>query len=162
MRIIAFDPGGTTGWACYTDEIGCKRFYGSGEYGPHPHHVELHNLLEVQQPDVVVCERFDYVGGKVTVDLMAPQYIGVMELWVRMNGAMSLSPSRVPLVMQSRSLKDFWDNGKLKALDLYRPQSQMPHANDAMRHLLVYLCAQADDLWFMRYLQVHLGHLKTE
>lgn len=138
MKLIAFDPGGTTGW-CIVDytplgAFSSERFTACGQLGDQ-HYVQLYDLLTVQRPNIIVCERFDYVGGKTNVDLMAKEYIGVIELWVRKN-----SPPRLPVVMQSRSLKDFWDNDKLKKLGLYK--RGMPHANDAIRHTLVWLQTQ--------------------
>lgn len=126
--IMAFDPGGTTGYVRY-DTLEELSSYSQGQFGSLNHHKQLRDLLNHYDPGLVVTERFDYVSGKTKVDLSANEYIGVIKLWCQDN--------KVQYIDQSRSLKDFWDNQKLKVYGLYRPG--MPHANDAMRHLLVYL-----------------------
>jgi hypothetical protein len=97
-RIVAFDPGGTTGWA-YADirqstTIEHNRAdpvsndwivtFTQGMIGPHRHHLELYNFLELIATDdfTIVCESFEYRNdSRPGLVLDSKEYIGVIELF---------------------------------------------------------------------------------
>lgn len=140
MKILAFDPGGITGLCGFHSQVGVTMQ--DQICTEERHNVQLYALLELIKPELVVCERFDYHGGRMAVDLTARNYIGVIELWC--------DQFDVHLEMQKPSTgKDFWDDKKMKKAKLYKPG--LPHANDATRHLLYYLTFVAND---HRYLQM--------
>jgi hypothetical protein len=158
FRILALDPGVTTGWAyCEYDPnltnnptLGDFHFE-SGHIGPGNHHLELWNhLVKIIQLDPnlpvleIVCESFEFRQhinrdqAKTKVELMSKEYIGVVNLFCQIHGltphfqtasaAKTLIPDKGP---QS--------NIKLVQLGLYRHVTHWPHAMDAMRHLLRYM-----------------------
>lgn len=139
-RVIAFDPGGTTGWATYTAlwSPGLPIPYSyeawhCGQLGPDKHHAELKQLLGLQRLEnyTVVCERFTDRKTGHNVDLMAREYIGVIETYCQEEG--------VKLAMQmSGAAKPFVKNANLKSLGLLEGP-KWKHAMDARRHLLWYL-----------------------
>jgi hypothetical protein len=137
VRIFAIDPGGTTGIAVstYDDASSIEDFnYFTTDLGPEKHHVHLWNSLSAFQPDVVVCESFQFRQNynRDKVELISREYIGVVELYCQMTGT--------KLVMQSASQgKHFMPNEKLDTLGiLVKPQHPNRHKNDALRHLVRY------------------------
>lgn len=156
FRILALDPGGTTGVA--SAQMPASRdysslddiFFGADQLGPHEHHIELYDLLHrqhsyAQQEGVdlkIVCEKFEFRQHisqnhtKTKVELISREYIGIVRLFC--------AQFEIPLAMQSASqAKDFIPdkgpqaNVRLKQLDLYIPGQV--HSNDAKRHLLRYM-----------------------
>jgi len=76
--------------------------------------------------DYVVCESFQYRPHIPKVDLTPVEVIGVVKEWCRQN--------KVTLIMQTPAqAKAFWNDDRLKQFRVYK--TNMPHANDAMRHL---------------------------
>jgi hypothetical protein len=138
MRIIALDPGGTTGVATYETE---HQIWDHCQIGPAEHHNALWNYLTDTEPDVIIYERFMYQRREltrgVTLNLDAVEYIGVVKLWYSQH-------VNVELVCQTpHQAKMFWDDEKLKTVGLYITGA--PHANDATRHLLYYLTFRSGD-----------------
>lgn len=140
-RVIAFDPGGTTGWASYsclyvpgTTQKYFSEKYAMGHLGAHEHHQQLEQLLGMQRVSAytVVCERFDdRPGGTFSVNLKAKEYIGVIEKYC--------AEDDVPLIRQMpATAKTFVKDVNLKRLDLFYGK-KWKHAMDAERHLLWYL-----------------------
>lgn len=139
MKIVAIDPGGTTG-VCEYDTESEEMF--QSQIGPDKHHKELYQLLQALYPDVVVCERFNYqrreLDKGVSLVLVSREYIGVCELWTQTN--------EVPLAMQQPSCMKLFPDYKLKRIGIYRPG--MVHANDATCHLLYYMTVNMkSDKW---------------
>jgi hypothetical protein len=133
MLIVAFDPGGTTGVASYDDQE--EEWARTQLIGYH--HKELWEWLLNHDPQVIIYERFMYQRRELTkgvsLNLDAVEYIGVLKLWEKMS-----SPLSPQLICQTpHQAKKFWDDNKLKTLNLY--MAGAPHANDATRHLLYYL-----------------------
>jgi hypothetical protein len=140
--ILALDPGGTTGWAAYralritTD--GPVEFYQEewtcGQLGPEKHYRALETLLGNQRVTgyQVVCERFDdRPGGTFSVNLMAKEYIGVVETFCE--------AEQVEMFRQMpATAKKFVTNTALKNLGLWEG-TKWKHAMDARRHLLWFL-----------------------
>lgn len=160
MKIIALDPGGTTGWATWEDSIlGSSESYGEGrnvkvpygdtditgwfsygQLGPNEHHLELETLLGLEHSEhdyTVVCESFQYRSGIVAqyrpnLVLDSVEYIGVVKYFVQDRGLAGR------LYMQTASAaKDFITDDKLKRLNLWIKGQQ--HARDALRHLCFWL-----------------------
>jgi hypothetical protein len=157
-RILALDPGGTTGWATYTAEriagpdyepgaadVAFEYYnekFDCGQIGPEEHHVQLGALLENQavQDFVVVCESFEFRNldrrDRNNINLMSREYIGVAKY--------ICNDRDIPLKLQTAGLaKGFipdsgpMANKKIKDAGLWYPNHK--HAMDAMRHLLWYL-----------------------
>lgn len=146
MRILAFDPGGTTGWAFH--ELVLDKMTGAplmigGQLGPVPHHLELWQLIMRLNPDVIVYEDFQYRikrdhedDGSVLpagIVLVSVEYIGIIKL-----SAYASALRGVKLWCQLPAHgKGFWTNDKLKKIGVYAKGCQ--HQNDATRHLLHYI-----------------------
>lgn len=146
MKVVALDPGETTGYAVYsryTSQGGYERSLTSSQMGSHPHHLALYEFLELAQPQVVVCEDFKYQRGPGGHNLTPVEYIGVVKLWT--------AERHVPLVLQPRSRKTLWDDGKIKELGLWKPGK--PHAMDAVRHLLYYLTVDHHEYYYVKQLE---------
>ena len=141
-RIVALDPGGTTGWATWQDEATGHTgtpwdHFNIGQIGPEEHHLELYNWLgHLQVHDyTVVCESFEFRqhdGERAGISLISKEYIGVAKLFAaeRMNGKRVVEQT-------AGQAKPFVTNDKLKVMGLYIPGKK--HAMDAMRHLVLYL-----------------------
>lgn len=136
--ILALDPGGTTGLAWIRDvkdKVVC-----SLQVGPYEHHSELWDFLTVNAPEHIVCESFTYRNGLAKADLIPVEYIGVIRLWCERKER--------PMTMQTPSMaKKFFDDKKVKAAGLWKPS--MPHAMDAVRHLLYYITFTLKDERFL-------------
>src|SRR5262245_52010581 len=99
--------------------------WGQYQIGPGEHHQELWQYLSDTEADVVIYERFMYQRREltrgVTLNLDAVEYIGVTKLWCQQH-------ADVKLVCQTpHQAKLFWDDDKLKQVELYTPGA--PHAN---------------------------------
>lgn len=142
-RVLALDPGGTTGWATYTatvmhDPDGnaeyYKQKYACGQFGPEEHHQQLYEFLESQRTSLysVVCESFEFRQGRQrnNLNLMSKEYIGTLKTYSQIE--------QVSVVFQTAAVgKSFVDDKKLKVMGLWFPRNK--HAMDAMRHLVTYL-----------------------
>lgn len=138
-KIIAFDPGGCTGVA-FLEPNGTVH---CSQINTDRHHKRLYNLLEGFNPDVVVCESFLY-QHRAKVELIPVEYIGVIHLWCLQH--------EVILTRQSASQgKKFWTDDKLKKAKLYEPG--LPHAMDAMRHLLYYITFTLNDSTILKLVE---------
>lgn len=143
MKVLALDPGGTTGWAMYScEEIvepfnSTSEFYNekwvAGQLDRPGHHEQLYTLLELMHADPfhVVTESFEFRqrarNGLVLISL---EYIGVAELFCQQR--------QLQLKRQTASMaKGFVTDDKIKNMELWK--SGQPHAMDATRHLLYYL-----------------------
>jgi hypothetical protein len=161
FRLLAFDPGGTTGWASvdYSDPTSQNKpptqldqlNFDAGQIGPHEHHKELHTFLHTQYIRTIISEKINFYivyedfqfrqhaskdKTKTKVELISCEYIGIIKLFVQQFA--------VPLKVYSASAakgilpdKGPQANVKLQQLGLYRPGN--PHSNDATRHLLRHL-----------------------
>lgn len=125
MRILALDPGGTTGWAIFSDDT----IYGGQLAGQH--HYDLYLLMRDRDPNVIVYETFEYRNkSRSGLVLDSKEYIGIIKLYAEIN--------EVDIKAQTPAqAKGFVTDDKLKKLKLYQPG--MPHLNDAMRHLIYYI-----------------------
>src|SRR5690349_7480100 len=161
LNVLWFDPGGTTGWCCFstyiivTREEGCDPVvemngekWNAGELGPGDHHDKMWNLIGTLHADnfVLGYESFEFRQGKQrdNIVLDSKEYIGVCKLYYQMT-----NPS-VSMYLKAQTAADgkgVWyprvpgtskrDGSKLKALGLYTPGST--HMNDAIAHTLQWL-----------------------
>ena len=141
-RILAFDPGGTTGYAVLIDDKDDKIDTGilEGE-----HHHPLLNFLHDWAPETIVYERFDYRRNKKHAELDSVEYIGVIKMYGQMTNC--------PIIEQPqlKGQKGFWTDDKLKELELYTPN--ITHPNDAVRQLLYYITFTLKDLRWVEKLK---------
>ena len=162
FNVLAFDPGGTTGWAwayLANDSLGHPTLIKpsdikiqTGEYGPQTHHLKLYqdicsmgrNYMAMDLPALeVVSEPFHYrqnvvgenaAGFRGKVELVSAEYIGVIKLACAQLG-LSYYDRFTP-----GEAKRYVTNTKLEALGwLQTPQHAMRHRNDALRQLVKYL-----------------------
>jgi hypothetical protein len=165
-RILALDPGGTTGWATYTAQrmahpeysrqeqiLGAPPFeyfdqkWACGQLGPEEHHSKLFSLLGIQQTSefVLVCESFEFRNKdrrhRDNINLMSREYIGVATLFyqLRMEGRDGQSYWKQTAGLAKSFIPDSGPqaNKKIKEAGLWHPNQV--HAMDATRHLLWYL-----------------------
>lgn len=148
FNVLAFDPGGTTGWAMASastkqdslDDINLE----TGELGPKEHHTDLYELIyEFGLYDSsleIVFEPFHYrqnlaegrFRGKV--ELVSAEYIGVIKL----------ACAQLGLTYYDRftpgEAKAWCTDEKLQRLGWFQtPATVMRHRNDALRQLVKYL-----------------------
>lgn len=149
-RVIALDPGGTTGWATATwdkmpiveggkpEQMNWQT--ASGQLGPDEHHVQLYELLEMQrvQEYRVISESFEYRlmdrRDRQGVSLMSKEYIGVAKLYCWTELGVDL------IQFQAGQSKPFTTDAVLKKLGLWSWRDK--HAMDAYRQLFFYLVRQ--------------------
>lgn len=159
FRIMALDPGGTTGWASCTypnhpNDLSLPNSplllsdfrFECGQIGPEEHHKNLWDFLtiNVDSRSILVCESFEFRQhlnpdkAKMKVELISKEYIGLAKLFCELID--------VPIYFQTASTaKNFipdkgpQSNVKLKQLGVYKPITTHVHAMDAMRHLLYYM-----------------------
>jgi hypothetical protein len=163
FNVMAYDPGGTTGWAFISlpkyviDEKGSENvelkdlYLTTGEFGPDLHHQEIYEGLtqlgRVEYPPLeVVFEPFTYRqfiteddqghtrASRHKVELISAEYIGVIKL----------ACSQLGLSYYDRftpgEAKSYVTDEKLRLLGwLQTPITPMRHRNDALRQLVKYL-----------------------
>jgi hypothetical protein len=130
--ILAFDPGGTTGFAFigYTDDTEAVIFESGQIPNGHRGFIEWWNDRVVYLPEtVIVCESFTLREGVRGVNLEPCYVMGALE---------ALYNDKI--FYQSPSYKSFCDNDALKELGFYVRGQQ--HARDAFRHAVAYLRTQ--------------------
>lgn len=130
MIVIALDPGITTGYSIgQIDENGLMRVVtGENRWS----HLELWNLFEEYEPDVIICETFEYRNrSRKGLELYSRELIGVCNLYAQMK--------QCHIRMQN-PLKDnestFFNDARLQKDNIYK--KGCGHANDAARHLLTW------------------------
>jgi hypothetical protein len=128
LRILAIDPGGTTGWAL-ADSV--EHVHGDSIRSTGQCDSELvWQLLSQIKPKLIVYERFDYRPMKIKVDLTPVEVIGVIKEYARQQ--------EIPTIPQGQAEPKFsFDNKELRELGAY--QTALPHANDAIRQLFYYM-----------------------
>jgi hypothetical protein len=139
MMICAFDPGGTTGWArwCNDDEGEPIVIAGQSSFDALIREVEE---LEFEEGDVIVAERFTINAQTVrhSQQTTALEVIGYLRAVALTNGLdfVLQTPADAKRFAQVGSDK----NARLVSLGwLQRPLADNDHANDALRHLVLYL-----------------------
>lgn len=150
FNVLAFDPGGTTGWAqanCFMPEPELSDIeITTGEFGPDLHHQKLYEFIAFrdESPEIVsepfhyrqnIVEEGEKFRGKV--ELVSAEYIGVIRL----------ACAQLGLTYYDRftpgEAKKYVPDKKLELLGwLQRPVTPMRHQNDALRQLVKYLIAK--------------------
>ncbi len=129
MRVIALDPGVTTGYAVglISDEGKMVVVTGQEKWT----HLELWGFFEDNLPDILITERFEFRNkARSGLELFSRELIGVTHLYHQMY--MNLE---IPLVTQMPSvIGGFFSDKQLKKDLIYK--EGRPHSNDAARHLL--------------------------
>lgn len=128
MKILAIDPGGTTGFssnAVFQPDWQIKF------ENAHTFAVYLNDLIP--KHDRVIYERFDH-RKKNKIDHAAVEQIGII--------VAIAEGHKVTIVAQgsdAKSRKGFWDDKKLKHIGLWKPYNDdHKHGQDALRHRLMY------------------------
>jgi hypothetical protein len=128
-RMLCLDPGGKTGLAIFDfdkDNEATLVHYeevSDGLAGFIEWYKNNWNFLW----DIVVCENFTLRTSVVFPDLSPVYIIGALEAF----------ESKDIIIYQSPSQKHLCDDSRLKILGLHKPG--MGHANDAIRHGIIYL-----------------------
>lgn len=129
--LLSLDPGGTTGLALFeydenSYELVWRKQVPNGLQGFLDWTWEEGEDLLI---DEIVCENFSLREGLHGVDLSPCYVIGALEaLW----------PNAVtPITYQAPSQKSLCGDARLDKLRLHVPGK--PHANDAVRHAIIYL-----------------------
>ena len=127
MQYLTIDPGATVGWAAFRPNS-CH--YSCGQI-PHD---KVWTMLEqarwtYELEGPIVVEKFLYRQGLPKIDFRPVEVIGVIKEWARQ--------THWEIVWQTPAEgKGFFKDEHLKNANLYR--AGMPHAMDAVRHLLYF------------------------
>lgn len=136
MKIVAFDPGKTTGYAvALVQQDRVFVAYGQSQFT----HLELLTLLTDIRPDLIVCESFEFRRGaaKDGVELSAPEFIGIVKLYRNYTSTeIVFQPAHV------QGPKAYWSDAKLKEEGLY--DSSYRHGRSAVKHLLYWYSFRQD------------------
>jgi hypothetical protein len=126
VKVISFDPGGTTG---YTNSILSDGMLSVGASQAKWSVGELWDYLDAEEPDIIVYESFEYRNrARAGLDLTPVELIGVIKLYIEKVDNVTVRPQRPGTGF------DYFTDKKLKEDGLYIPGK--PHAMDAVRHLL--------------------------
>ena len=141
MKILALDPGITTGVVEFRDELDGDTFFLTQQWVlPH---VAFFDNIEAMKPDIIVYESFVY-QQRNKVELYPVEVIGVIKLYAQMH--------RTPIFVQSPSnAKGFMTDAKLKKMGLWKPGEK--HAMDAMRHLMYHLIVTRKEIQWLESLR---------
>lgn len=140
MKLVSFDPGGTTGVCTF---IGPNNFL-FHQMDQDQHHLLLYQFLLNQRPDKIIYEKFTSQPRKKHVDLRAREYIGVIKLYGQTHETEYVG-------QDASTAKQFWTDDKLKVIDLYIAGSR--HAMDALRHMLYYLTFEKGNQTWLKMLR---------
>jgi hypothetical protein len=147
--IIGVDPGVTTGIAVLRPE--CVNAWTWWEFGPYKHHLELWEFFKVENPDIIICESFEFRQipadmKRRNIRLESREYIGICELYHQ----------RVPsceLVFQTAGMMKGGPfgpkKGVLKKLGLYQAAQGRQHMNDATSHVLQWATTKGKMTWLL-------------
>src|SRR5437016_98204 len=114
-RVIAIDPGQTTGLCCWVDgDIAGQYEMSEKTTKLKEFHLELFAYLCNFDADVVVLERFQSRPGQIKAILMAPELIGVVKYWTQ-------AANKELILQTSSQAKGFWDDKKLRRVGLWHP-----------------------------------------
>lgn len=143
MRLMAFDPGVTTGVA-WTTPQGTETAHIKGELS----HKLVWDTLESYVPNIIICERFNYQRrDKVVLEPMS--IIGAIRTWHEVY-TKTIKTSQLVFQTPSQAM-NLWTDAKLQKIGLW--ETGRPHAMDALRHLLYYITTKEGDMTYVRRLQ---------
>ena len=132
MKILAFDPGETTGWAVV--EVGEEEHI-SYHGGIARTHEEVWYTLEneMDHDTLLVFESFHLYANRARAQVNSSFYtvemIGVINLWGELHN--------ISCKQQTAQYgKSIWTDDKLKKFDLWPTGKYARHTRDALRHAL--------------------------
>ena len=146
MRLVALDPGGTTGTCLAVDGLVRARGQIAG-----CHHKHLYHALEAFMPDRIVCEGFTFRQSKDQIVLDSVEYIGVTKLYCQDKNVPYIEQTSAQGKASSENV--FWNMDKLKAVGLWL--EGQPHANDATSHMLYYMTFTLKQPHYLNILKGH-------
>lgn len=133
MRIIALDPGITTGYAIGDISEDGEMLVLTGEN--RWSQLELWGFFEDNEPDIIICESFEFRRkARAGLELYSRELIGVASLYAQMH-----MPPPCEITMQGplkSSDTTFFNDNRLKIDRIFKEGKG--HANDAARHLLTW------------------------
>lgn len=118
MRLLAIDPGETTG---LSESPGST-------WETKATHAGIIRILKQYRPSIIVCESINFANAQRGIEYYPIEIIGCIKSYAE--------EYDVELIEQNRSLKTYFDNDKIKKLGLWIPSKG--HAMDALRHRLYY------------------------
>ena len=128
MRVIALDPGVTTGYAIGEIVAGQMLVVTGQEKWVHS---ELYGFLEDNTPDTLISERFEFRNrARSGLELFSRELIGVVHLYAQL----VMAPPHEPVMQMPSVIGGFFTDKQLKKDGLFT--EARPHSNDACRHLL--------------------------
>lgn len=127
-KVLAVDPGGTTGYAIFYVNGDVIKMIDCGQIKGYS---GLDRFVSIARPSVLVIEEFRVRinAAVIGATLETIEVVGVAKYLAGLYEAM--------VVLQQPSQKTFFNDERLKALGLYQVGQQ--HARDAIRHALYYL-----------------------
>lgn len=140
LPVISLDPGGTTGVAYFNPKklsIWCGQINGEHHLSLYEELVDFYGMSLGEGGLEIVCESFEFRQHRGTfdqdkIDLSSKEYIGVVRMFCQIYDK--------PVYFQSASVaKGFVPDAKLEMLGWYSLTKGMPHARDALRHLIYHL-----------------------
>jgi hypothetical protein len=139
-KLLSGDPGMDTGFVI--DDDGALSFWEIDSRDL----TAVENFLIGVNPDVIIYEDFKLRPSLMKAELYSIQVIGVMRLYAARNNI------PIPFTPIPSEAKAFWDDNKIKKIDLWRHQRGWNgHAMDALRvHLKYKMDTNAE--WFARML----------
>jgi hypothetical protein len=171
--ILAFDPGGKTGWCSYDvetpsrgniEECDLQR----GQFEGDDYHQKLFDFLikaaetRIIAPLHIVCERFQFRKDEQyrdKIDYKAVEYIGVIRLFAKIyrnSGVRLIEQGAAQACGETAFFGDnkkapYGGNERLKELGLWLPGQ--PHAMDATRHYAYYRTFTLKDQTYLHALR---------
>lgn len=149
-KVVAFDPGGVTGWMSW-DSDRPDTYTGASQISAPEHHDLLYAFLQGHKPDVVICEDFEYRTGQPSTELISREYIGVIKLWQQQHEDVELYMQKPA---QAIGKGAFWSDDKLTRVGmLVTPKHPNRHANDAIRHFMYWYTFTENNKSFLEKLK---------
>lgn len=137
MRILAIDPGITTGY-CLATTYGRNDTEMIIEITPKQNVDDVDDIwrqLEDLEPRYIICEDFEFrQKARTGLNLFPMQAIGVVRLYEQM-----ASHQCAAVLQKAATGKAYYTNKQLKDLGVYKPGAAWEHSMDATRHLLHWL-----------------------
>jgi len=128
LRILALDPGGTTGYA-HAVKDGDNMFVTYGQQ--RLNHYEFYDFLLSYPSDYLICESFEFrQGNQLGVDLIPVELIGIVKLYAYLKKPQAIYFQ--PASKQGK--KAYFSDARLKDMGLYL--KGLEHGRSAVKHLL--------------------------
>ena len=140
MRILAIDPGGTTGWALADEDHLDLVTSGQAAQFEFCQMAEEHAAGSFRAPvDVIVCESYTVTPAtiKLTREYAALEIIGTLRYLAQRD-------KRKFKLQTPAAAKRFMTDARLRNLGWWQPGKD--HARDALRHLGLYLAEERNNL----------------